>query len=273
MISKRLHVSDLPPNHLKTFPRINFAEPLASSPAFAVISDIHGNLQALESVLAFLDGKQITAIINLGDVVGYGPNPTECIHLLRDRSIISLRGNHDHYATSARIPSSFSSTANIGLRYTRRKISVADRAYLRSLPLEILLPQIAFVHSSYPSPKSWRYIHENGEALPHLLTQPRPLSFFGHTHWAGGFVITARRIGNIDPAGEVPFDLARRTCFNPGAIGQPRDHDPRASLLICKPTEALIEFHRVAYDLERAAHAILKAGLPEMFASRLKSGQ
>lgn len=274
---KRLHrsgsrsiASTLPPTSL---PAIEFARVMEAAPVFAVISDIHGNLEALQGVLAFLDARNISTVICLGDIVGYGPNPCECITVIRERGIPSLRGNHDAHAVAARIPSNLSTAAVIGLRHTRRCLADADRDFLRKLPMEILLPQMAFVHASYPRPGAWNYVVNGDEALPHLLTQPTPLSFFGHSHWPGGFVSGLHRIVPLAPAPEVHFNWEDRACFNPGAVGQPRDHDPRASLIVCRPSQGLIEFHRVAYDMDRATDAIARAGLPERFAERLKKGQ
>lgn len=242
----------------------------AANPKFAVISDIHGNLPALVSVLNFLEAEQITFIICLGDIVGYGPHPAECIRLLAGWRIPCVRGNHDAYAIARRVPTHLHPDARISLHYARRQLSQGDVRFLAALPARILFCGMAFVHASFPHPHAWEYVFDRDDALAHLQAQPKAISFFGHTHRPGGFASDGNRVFTVAPEPIVDLNVGRRVCFNPGSVGQSRDNDARASLLVCDPVLKTVEFHRVAYDVERTVADILAAGLPERLAFRLQ---
>lgn len=245
---------------------------VAGEPVFAVISDVHANLEALRAALAFLDARGVSSIVCLGDIVGYGPQPCECIELLRARGIPCLRGNHDTYAIAATVPGSISPDATTGIHFARAVLRPVDLDFLRGLPVSCTTATMAFVHASFPQPEAWCYVGYTIAATEHLAAQPRPVSFFGHTHVPEVFFGTGDETRRVAPSGTVPLTQDGRAAFNPGAVGQPRDEDPRASLLICEPAPSIVHFHRVAYDVEATAAALRHAGLPDRLGHRLRRG-
>lgn len=249
------------------------ARAAAGKPRFAVISDIHGNVEALKSVLHFLDHQGVTGVLCLGDIVGYGPSPSECIALLREREIPCLRGNHDELVLANAPLGDMHPDAAVGIRYARRCLSRSDQHFLASLPSAFVFSKFAFVHASFPDPTAFDYVFTSDDAEPHLASQPAPVSFFGHTHRQGGFYFCLGGASDLSLKSPVPLDFAERMSFNPGAVGQPRDRDPRAAFLICNAKLGVIEFQRVTYDVDCTAAAIDAVGLPRRLATRLRLGR
>lgn len=244
-----------------------------AAPVFAVLSAIHGNLAALEAVLEYLDARAIRSAICLGDIVGYGPHPIECIRMLRERDIPCLRGNHEEGTLSDRILTDLSSEAIAGILYARRVISKPDLDFLRSLPDAFVFPELAFVHAAFPQPEDFDYICNCQHAEVHLNAQPAPVSFFGHTHRQGGFrrkLFGASEISSFQP---VEIGAGETVAFNPGSVGQPRDGDLRAALLVYDTRSRKVEFLRVDYDIDTTVRAITQAGLPPRLGRRLRSGR
>ena len=249
------------------------ARVIASAPRFAVISDIHGNLEALRAVLADLRRRGVSGVICLGDIAGYGPQAHECLELLRLWDVPCLRGNHEEYVGgSGPLPWELSIEAAEAAVAGRRELPAADRRRLRCLPWTFEAGGFAFVHASYPDPSAWCYVREERDAAVHLAAQPTPVSFHGHTHRQGGW--REGEAGMERLAGEriVRLRPDRRAAFNPGSVGQPRDGDPRAAFLICDRERGRIEFRRVRYAVASAVRAYRAAGREEM-GLRLKVGR
>lgn len=240
----------------------------------AVFGDIHGNLEALEAGLADAEARGAEAFACLGDIVGYGADPDECCQRVRALGAIAVRGNHDH-AASHRIPLAwFNEMAAAAIRWTRGRLSTENREWLLSLPFEASLTDgTRLVHGSLDEPRKWRYLYPGDDAAEHFRRQTEPLCFVGHTHVPFVFI---RMGGRICEADFEPFRLtpreAAQVAVNPGAIGQPRDRDPRAAYALYDPDTGVLEPRRVAYDIAAAARKIEAAGLPAFLARRLFRG-
>ena len=243
---------------------------------YGIFGDVHGNLEALEAVLIDMEEQGVTHPLCLGDLVGYGANPAECVEVIRALDCPVVRGNHDDLATLEKSPSSFSEPARISLDYSRRQLSPAQRNFLRRLPLVWAEDPITLVHATLDGPESWGYISTRLEAQTSFLYQKSPLCFVGHTHRAGAFAqerdvrpIEFRRV-DIHPDRR---KIGRKFLFNVGSVGQPRDGDWRAAYAIYAPGQEWVDLRRVNYNIEKASSKILNAGLPESLSKRLFKGE
>lgn len=241
-------------------------------PPIAFISDIHGNLPALRAVLDDIAAQGVQDIICLGDVVGYGAQPAECVEALRGRGITTLMGNHD--ATVAGSPGA--DDTGDGLMkmmwdWTARALSFDQRCWLAELPLTLERPGFQAAHATLRHPAEWDYVLTAAHADLHFAYQDQPLCFIGHTHrpafWVAG-ADAAQDITSIQP-----IDMGRMRLINAGSVGQPRDRDARACYLIHRPDQGDVCWRRVPYDITAAQHAIEDAGLPVKFAERLSLGR
>jgi predicted phosphodiesterase len=240
----------------------------------AVLSDIHSNLEALGSVLEHAAELDIDRYVCLGDVVGYGANPNECIELLQSLpECPSILGNHD--AAVLKIPLNMRSTAREVVSWTRSKLSSSSLEYLKSMTDTITWDTMLFCHSNPYRPRNWYYVVEKTYINSSFARSKAKVLFVGHTHVP--VAITRKNFFCIyvrSPLHSmvVPVAENNRQIFNGGSVGQPRDGDPRAAYLIYDTSKMVIEFFRVPYDIESAAQKILSAGLPEIFARRLVAG-
>ncbi len=237
-----------------------------------VISDIHANLTALEAVLA--EAGEIEAAWCLGDLVGYGPDPNECVR--RVKALPELRcilGNHDAAALGQIDSDAFNPEARKALLWTQRAMDDGSLAFLRSLPEKLELEQVTLAHGS-PRQPVWEYLldtHTATRSFDHFNT---PFCFVGHTHLPVVFQLPEdRRFAHKrDPEAGERLTLAPRAILNPGSVGQPRDHDPRAAFAIFHPDEQVWEFRRVAYDIAAVQARMKAADLPERHIARLAGG-
>lgn len=237
----------------------------------AFISDIHANPPALRAVLAHIAEQGITEIYCLGDVVGYGGNPAECIDLLREMGIPCLKGNHDAMVAEATQDERGNATMALMWGWTERALSFEQRSWLAELPLTLEKPAFQAAHAMLHHPQDWGYVLSASHAALHFPHQHHPLCFIGHTHrpafWVEG-EDTARDITNLEPVVST-----HRQLINVGSVGQPRDRDERACYLIYRPEQQDVWWRRVVYDIIAAQRAIEDAGLPFAFAARLNVGK
>jgi predicted phosphodiesterase len=247
----------------------------------ALLSDIHGNLPALEAVLDEIDAAEVEEVWCLGDLVGYGAQPNECTTLVRDRCAVSLVGNHDLAALDQIDISTFSPAAAAAVRWARAEMTEATSEYLHGLEPADDTHEIALYHAS-PRDPVWEYVLWPDQAAQCIRAQARRVSFIGHSHVALFFALADERDGAAEPldargaqaAAGTTLDLGRgRWLVNPGSVGQPRDGDPRAAWLELDTNAWRATFHRVSYEIDRAADAIVAAELPEHLARRLYVGQ
>ncbi|MHB8586949.1 MAG: metallophosphoesterase family protein [Thermoplasmatota archaeon] len=241
----------------------------------AVVSDIHSNLPALTACLTHLGriegsatcgcrgSPRVDAIWCLGDIVGYNAEPIECLHLVEQHCTVSLLGNHD-YATLTGDVAFFNPSAQAGVRYSRSQLGEKERGFLSSLSPSVSItapmldagsiPRILLCHGS-PDDPLWEYVDEVTARTYLARDSLAPMIALGHTH--------------------IPFVMGGpegRVVVNAGSVGQPRDGDPRACFAIIDTKSTKVEHHRVDYDIDSEAHAILAAGLPHTLADRLFVG-
>jgi diadenosine tetraphosphatase ApaH/serine/threonine PP2A family protein phosphatase len=244
----------------------------------AVITDIHGNLPAFEAVLGEIEGRGIEDVWCLGDVVGYGARPRECVELARERCRLCLLGNHDLAVLGELDIDSFSEAAAEAVEWTREQIDEEALGFLRSLRPEGEAEEIGLFHAS-PRDPVWEYVLSVEQADACMDVQPRRVALIGHSHVALYFGRDPEDGGPAAVHGgqagaDSRLDLSRgRWLVNPGSVGQPRDGDPRAAWLELDPEGAAAEFRRTPYDIESAARQIVEAGLPQRLAERLFVGQ
>ena len=238
----------------------------------AVLSDIHANLAALDAVLA--DAGPVDAVWQLGDIVGYGPEPDAVVERLGEIGAIGVRGNHDAAAVGGSEIEWFNPEARRAMEWTRGAISPATVQSLAALPDRRREGASDLVHGSHREPL-WEYVTSKSIARSNLdaLAPDARIGLHGHTHIPIAFVedgdeltvVRGRPGGSLELAG-------RRALVNPGSVGQPRDGNPDASYLVWDPEADRITWQRVAYDVAAVQRAIRDAGLPASLAARLAVG-
>ena len=243
----------------------------------AVLSDIHSNRHALEAVLAAVDEAAVDQIWCLGDMVGYGAEPDACTALVRERCSTCLVGNHDLALLGALDISTFSETAAAAVEWTRENVSEETLEFLGTLDPTASQNGVGLFHAS-PRDPVWEYVLSTDQAEAGFEAQEERVGLIGHSHIALYFVrAPGARPGYAQGAQAEDgreVDLAEGDwLLNPGSVGQPRDSDPRAAWLELDAERWLAKYHRVPYDIEGAASAILAAGLPPVLAERLEVGR
>ena len=247
-----------------------------------LLSDIHSNLEALDACLAAAPAHDL--VVNLGDTVGYGGNPNEVIALARELGKVFVRGNHDKAVSGLMDLEDFNPVAGLATLWTRDQLTGANLAWLRSLPQGPVhvdeLPGIQFVHGSALDEDE--YMVSVRDAIEPLITNAVPVTFFGHTHLQGGFMLQGeiseayrpgyRTVGQPESS-DWPLRKDLRYLINPGSVGQPRDGDWRAAFAVFDSDAWIVSFHRVPYNLRVAQEKILAANLPPRLATRLATGR
>ena len=238
---------------------------------YAIISDIHANLEAFETVLADAKEQKCTHYACLGDVVGYNANPKECLKIVRDMKMPCVKGNHDEYASQDDDLDGFNPHASAAIRWTRDQLSEEERKWLRDLKYFRLVASFSIVHATLDEPKAWGYVFDTLQAAASFTYQNTRLCFFGHTHVPVAFVRDSTVKGGA--FSKVKIEPGRKYFINVGSVGQPRDGDPRASYAIYDMNESTVELRRLEYDLPKAQAKIRELGLPERLADRLAVGK
>jgi len=248
-----------------------------------LVSDIHGNLEALEACLEA--APEHDAVANLGDVVGYGASPNQVIELVRAMQPINVRGNHDRCCCGLEDTTNFNPVAADAVAWTRGELSEQNLDWLRDLPSGPLRDAawdgVQFVHGS-PLEEDG-YITSEFTASTALEVSPFHLTFFGHTHIQCAFaqrrmvteMLIPERLPSVGSAqiSRLKLDPLMKYLVNPGSVGQPRDHDRRAAFAIYDEVQQEVLFFRVPYDIAGAQERILQAGLPRGLALRLEDGR
>jgi diadenosine tetraphosphatase ApaH/serine/threonine PP2A family protein phosphatase len=238
---------------------------------YAIVSDIHANFDAFETVLRDIDKSEIGRIVCLGDVVGYGAQPRECIAALREREILTIAGNHDWAAVGKTNINYFNAYAKEATLWTRKVCTDEDKAWLKSLPLVEYLEDFTIVHGTLYAPELFDYILTTYDAYLSLQLLETPVCFLGHSHVPINFVWDEMISFNYDR--EVVLRSGVKMLVNVGSVGQPRDDDWRACYAIYDTGTRKIEIRRLEYDVEAAARRIREAGLPAALGERLKVGR
>jgi predicted phosphodiesterase len=250
-----------------------------------ILSDIHANLEALDAVLEAAGTWD--ALWNLGDMVGYGGSPNESIERIRPLSTLVVRGNHDRVCCGLTSSLNFNPTARAAAKWTQAALTETNLLWLRELLQGPIFPEpgpheppVTCVHGS-PLNED-QYILNMRDAWAPLQQMTTSITFFGHTHVQGGFSQKDHNWHELKPRYRsrkeaeiwvLPVPEGTRHLINPGSVGQPRDADWRAAFAIYDTTAEEIVYHRIPYDLKSAQTRIIKAGLPERLAARLKEGR
>ena len=238
---------------------------------FAIFSDIHSNLEALEAMLADANECKCTDFVCLGDVVGYNPNPHECMNRVREMDCPIVKGNHDEQASLNKSSRDFNELAEHAISWTRDHLTDEDKEWLRELPLQRQVLDFTIVHATLDMPEQWGYVFNNLDAAASFTYQHSAVCFFGHTHVPMAFVRdeVIRRV-KIE---RLRIDPAKKYFINVGSVGQPRDGDWRAAYCIYDVDANDVEQRRVRYDVETTQKKIINAGLPPLLAKRLAIGR
>jgi len=238
----------------------------------ALISDIHGNLEALDAVLAEIETRRPRRVLCLGDVVGYGASPNECLAKVRKRCELVLLGNHDAAASGGPEAARFNIYARVAAEWTAKTLTRENREYLQRLPLTSSEGSSFLVHASPACPRDWEYLLDRFDAEPQFHYFTEPICFIGHTHQPAVYMADPAGTKSL-PLSNVTLEPDRRYIINVGSVGQPRDHDPRACFVVYHEAAGEVEFVRVPYDIEGAQAKIRAAQLPEVLAARLATGE
>jgi diadenosine tetraphosphatase ApaH/serine/threonine PP2A family protein phosphatase len=237
-----------------------------------IVSDIHGNLEALETVLADLDRRGVDDLVCLGDFVGYGASPNECVDRLRPRISGAVVGNHDAAAIGRLSLGDFNSDAATAARWTEQALSPETRAYLESLPYTIERGAALLVHASPLEPQAWHYVLSPVDAAEEFGAFDQPICFIGHSHFPGAFEKEGDSLRYTRVA-DVETKEGCRYIVNVPSVGQPRDSDPRAGYTVWDSAKGTLEQIRLEYDVDGAMKRIRDAGLPAFLAERLRWGE
>jgi predicted phosphodiesterase len=243
----------------------------------AIASDVHGNKQAFEAVIAAAEREGVDQLWCLGDLVGYGGEPDACVALAAQHCDVCLAGNHDLAVLGALDVSTFSETAAVAVEWTRDNASPATIEFLRGLEPAAARAGIGLFHAS-PSDPVWEYVLSIDQAEAGLNAQEQRIGLIGHSHIAL-FFARPDGAGKGEAQGAQAGDGALLRLesgswlLNPGSVGQPRDSDPRAAWLELDTEHWTARYHRVDYDIATAAETILAAGLPSQLAERLSVGR
>lgn len=235
-----------------------------------VLSDIHSNLTALEKVLSVAGNYE--AVWCLGDLVGYGPDPNECIAIVRDLpNLVCIRGNHDAATLGEVDQHTFNHEASLAISWTKRILNADSKEFLLQLPEKVEQENVTLVHGSPRNPV-WDYVMDYLTALRMFQFFETQICMLGHTHVPAFWVEN-----EADSKKNLVLDFQKKTIdgrviLNPGSVGQPRDHDPRASFALFDPENLTWELRRVEYDISSVQDRIKKAGLPWRHAMRLHEG-
>ena len=245
---------------------------------FLILSDIHANLTGLQAALTAAEGRW-DRVLCLGDVVGYGPDPNEAMDLVRSLNPVIIRGNHDKAACGLTDASDFNPVARIAAEWTTAQLRPENLQLLRDLPMgPVVVSELAIVHGAVADEDE--YVFAPAPALDGLMYSPAAITFFGHTHFQGGFSYRGTQLEIIQlkpPMGAnfsaLQLEADTRYLLNPGSIGQPRDGDPRAAFAIADLDHRVIEFWRVPYDIASVQARMRSANLPEVLVQRLAFGR
>ena len=241
---------------------------------YAVLGDIHSNLTALHAVMEAIRSHGVDQLLSVGDVVGYGAAPTECIELLREHDAAVVLGNHDAAVVGELDTVFFNQHARAAVEWTRGVITGDDMAWLTCLPLTWQDDFVTLAHGSYDHPELFDYVQTPTDADASLELLERPVCFIGHTHVPVCMLRLADdplRTGyTLDT--EIDLNDAIVALVNAGSVGQPRDDDPRTGYVLYDSDTRIVTFRRVEYDIETEVRRIREAGLPTVLAERLYLG-
>jgi predicted phosphodiesterase len=238
---------------------------------YAILGDIHANLEALETVLEDAKAQGVTHFVCIGDLIGYNANPSECLEKVRELDAPVVMGNHDYYGSREDKLVGFHPMAAEVINWTRNQLNDEQKEWLRNLPYSRRVETFTIVHSTLDNPHKWGYVLDRYDAESNFNYQTTSVCFYGHTH-----IPIAFEKGDEIRSGlysKIKIKVGRKYFINVGSVGQPRDGDPRAAYVIFDMLNNSIELRRLEYDLSKVQEKILAAGLPNKVAARLATGR
>ena len=238
---------------------------------YAILGDIHANLEALRTVLKDAGEQGVTHYACTGDVVGYNADPKACLQLIRNLKCTTVQGNHDYYTACNESMELFTPMAQKSIRWTRKQLSPFERRYLRHLPMIVDIENFTIVHSSLNNPHRWNYIFKRKAADANFRNQFNQVCFFGHTHVPLAFIR-----GKTTEKGfyeTLHIRPGMQYLVNVGSVGQPRDRNPKTAYVIYDLDEETITMRRLDYNIEETQKKVRAAGLPFRNALRLAHGR
>jgi len=239
----------------------------------AIISDVHSNLEALSEALSIIKENNVNAIFSCGDIVGYGPDPEECVNLFVNLGISSVKGNHDAGVSGDSIIFEFNSYAKQAIMYTKRVMSFASLNFLKSLPYRIVKENFTIFHGSLLPNHPFKYIVSSDDVIESFLELETPIGFYGHTHVPCVCELDKNGALKIyDANNKIYLNKESKYLINVGSVGQPRDGNPQGSFVIFDLDEYSVSFVRFNYDIEKVYDKIIKRGLPSYLGERLFMG-
>lgn len=238
---------------------------------YAVIADIHANLEALEVVLEDTKALNCTHYCCVGDVVGYNANPKECLDIVRNMNMPCVKGNHDEYCSTDEALDGFNPHAAEAVNWTRKQLSLEDKKWLQELKYVRLVASFSMVHATLDQPGRWGYVFDKLAAASSFTYQNTSVCFFGHTHVPVAFIRDSMVRGGTYSKFKV--EAGKKYFVNVGSVGQSRDGVAKATYVIYDLNEQSIELRRLDYDIPKAQKKILEAGLPPRLAERLAYGK
>jgi diadenosine tetraphosphatase ApaH/serine/threonine PP2A family protein phosphatase len=245
---------------------------------YLVLTDIHANLEALDTCLADATQHGFDQTLVLGDLVGYGPDPNEVLARVQSlRPVAMIRGNHDKVACGLEQPEGFNAVARRAALWTFEILTQEHRDWLAALPEgPVLVDDLIEICHGSPFDED-AYVFDELDAVRALKTSQRPLCLFGHTHYPITFALTDGRVDTIGGPNSLDGPLyvqeGSKYLLNPGAVGQPRDGDARAAYAIADTAARRVDLFRLDYPIEKTQAKVMKAGLPEVLAQRLAVGR
>lgn len=238
-----------------------------------IFSDVHANFEALTSVLNFFSAKKVNQLLFVGDLVGYGANPNECIELIKKLNCRAIAGNHDYGVLGKTDLDYFNDQARIAIEWTAKQLDESSKTYLNSLPLDNKYDSIFMVHASPQKPSSWNYILTLEQAQTQFEFFKEQICFVGHSHCP--FIIEKTHTNEVKLITNQKIIIKDncRYLINVGSVGQPRDGDSRACVSLFDVDNKIFEMYRISYDITLTQKKIIAAGLPKFLAVRLAQGR
>ena len=239
---------------------------------WGIISDIHGNLEALEAVLTALSKERIDKYLYLGDIVGYGANPRECIAGIKRLNPVTIAGNHDWASVNLFGLSYFNPAALEAILWTSQNISYEDKEFLKNLELVYQEDGLTLVHGSLPHPEQFEYILDVSSAEETFQLLKTSICFIGHSHRPAIFIKEGKNCTYTFQT-KIRLRPSQFYIVNAGSVGQPRDGNPNAAYVVYDGESKEVQIKRMPYNISKARDKIIKAGLPRILAERLALGR
>ena len=239
----------------------------------AFISDIHGNLEALTAVLRDIENQQVDSIHSLGDVIGYGSEPTACLELVNKHCEIKLMGNHEYVILGLESAEAYTHMARIAAEWTRQHLADREFSLIADFEMDHSLDELFLVHASPFQPDQWHYVLSPEEAAVAFDSLRGRMCLHGHSHIPLIFSEIPQGQPRRRAGHSFQPDADNRYLVNIGSVGQPRDNDPRACYVTFDTECGEVEYHRVTYDIDTAQRKMARAELPDMLIDRLAVGR